>query len=112
MGMFMSNEFSFDTYQEAAHELRLGSAMNPDYARHGLTGEVGELASIYAKALRDGPKENHKEMVLKELGDILWFISAIAVDEGFYLSEVAATNIHKLRDRKERGVLRGSGDNR
>lgn len=111
--MFTSEDLlSFDDYQDAAHDLRLGSAMNPEYARHGLTGEVGELASIYAKALRDGPKENHNEMVLKELGDILWFVAAIAHDEGFALSTVAATNIHKLRDRKARGVLKGSGDNR
>lgn len=105
-------DYDFRTYQQEAMRLRLNSAWSVSYPRLGLPGEVGELLSIYAKHVRDGEKDNHKELVFKELGDILWFIAAIAEDEGFDLSDVAKGNITKLTDRRDRGVLQGSGDNR
>jgi NTP pyrophosphatase (non-canonical NTP hydrolase) len=47
-----------------------------------------------------------------ELGDVLWYVSVLAGELGFDLQEVAKMNLQKLRDRRERGVLQGSGDNR
>lgn len=105
-------EYDFNTYQKQAMEVRKGNAWQKQYPIVGLPGEVGELLSIYAKEGRDGPRDNHLEMVFKELGDCLWFIAAIAYDEGFSLADVAAGNIAKLQDRVARGVLGGSGDNR
>jgi NTP pyrophosphatase (non-canonical NTP hydrolase) len=105
-------EYDFNTYQQQAMDVRINSAWTKQYPILGLPGEVGELMSIYAKAVRDGEKDTHKEMVFKELGDVLWFVAAIAKDEGFALADVAKGNIQKLNDRKNRGVLQGSGDNR
>ena len=104
--------YTLNEYQIDADELRLESAKNPEYAKHGLQGEAGELASLFAKAIRDGRKPDHDQMVKKELGDVLWFVQAIAIDHGFTLEEIAMSNINKLRDRRDRGVLQGSGDNR
>ena len=53
-----------------------------------------------------------REEIKKELGDVLWYVSAVAFDFSISLGEVAKTNIAKLASRKERGVLQGSGDNR
>ena len=103
--------YHLDEYQVQASELRLPSA-TPDYAVLGLVGEVGELFGLMAKAVRDGRKFDHEQNVKKELGDILWFVSAIAEDNGFTLEEIARSNINKLQDRKSRNVLQGSGDNR
>lgn len=98
-------------YQIDAMSVRLESASSL-YAILGLAGEVGELHSLLAKSIRDEPKFDFDQNVKKELGDILWFVSAIAADHGFTLEEVARANIEKLFSRKERNVLQGSGDDR
>ena len=98
-------------YQSAAMEVRLESASEM-YCILGLAGEAGELCSLVAKAIRDGAKFDHQQSIKKELGDVLWMLSAIAADNGFTLEDVARANIDKLTSRKERGVLGGSGDNR
>jgi len=50
--------------------------------------------------------------VLDELGDILWFVSELARVLDTDLSAVADLNRKKLASRMERGVIKGSGDNR
>ena len=103
--------YTLNDYQAEAQSVRLPSA-NSDYALLGLCGEVGEIYSLFAKAVRDGRKFDHDQNVKKELGDVLWFVSAIAADHGLTLEDVARSNILKLVDRKDRGTLQGSGDNR
>ena len=83
------------------------------YALFGLVGEVGELFSLVAKDIRDDKYEDEvTAKAVKELGDILWFIAAIAQDMGATLEDVAQGNIDKLARRKASGTLQGSGDNR
>lgn len=101
--------YTLNVYQAEVESVRLPSA-TPDYALLGLCGEVGEIYSLVAKAVRDGRKFDHDQNVKKELGDVLWFIAAIATDHGFTLEDVARSNILKLIDRKDRGTLQGSGD--
>lgn len=103
--------YTLNDYQAEAQSVRLLSA-GPQYALLGLSGEVGELHSVVAKAIRDGRKYEYDQNIKKELGDVLWFIAAIAADHGFTLEEVAIANINKLKDRKDRGTLQGSGDDR
>ena len=81
----------------------------------GLLGESGEIAEKFKKILRDKDgkltEEDRKELT-KELGDVLWYIALL----GHYLDvpfdDIATKNISKLKDRHNRGVLGGSGDNR
>jgi len=101
----------FYKYQYEAMQLRLPSASST-YALLGLPGEVGEVCSLVAKAIRDGSKPDHVEMLQKEIGDCLWMLSAIAADANIRLSDCAERNLVKLRSRKERGTLQGSGDTR
>lgn len=103
--------YGFNDYQADAMSVRLESASN-GYALMGLAGEVGEIYSLAAKGIRDGFKHDYNQNMKKELGDVLWFIAAIAADNGFTLEEVARSNINKLFDRRDRNVLQGSGDNR
>jgi len=79
----------------------------------GLAGEVGELANKYKKVLRGDPSlgEVYKQME-GELGDILWYVAAIATSFGWDLSQVAEANIAKLKDRKDRNMIKGAGDGR
>ena len=101
---------NFNEYQEKAMSFRLPSA-SMSYALLGIGGEVGELYSYIAKAERDDT-EVDPYVLQKELGDILWFISAISADLGLSLEDVALANIDKLADRKARDVIKGSGDDR
>lgn len=102
---------SLNDYQAAAMGVRIESA-DEQYAVLGLVGEVGELFSLLAKARRDGRKDDHDLMLKKELGDILWFVAAIAADNGYSLEDVANSNVVKLYTRKENNTLQGSGDYR
>ena len=98
-------------YQNQAMTFRLPSA-GVMYAYLGLSGEVGELHSLLAKGLRDREGTVDMTLVKKELGDILWFVAAIATDYGFGLDEIAQVNLDKLSSRKTRNKIQGSGDER
>lgn len=102
--------FDMDDYQEQAMSFRLPTA-NTDYTLLNLSAEVGELQSLIAKSIRDGHSPD-EDAVLKELGDVLWHVAAIAHDYGWPLADVAWGNIHKLVGRQARNTLQGSGNNR
>ena len=50
--------------------------------------------------------------IRKELGDVLWYMAQICSDLDMRLESVAWANVEKLRLRKEKGTLSGSGDSR
>lgn len=102
---------TFDEYQQKAWECAMPTAKTTQYLLPGLAGEVGELCSLFAKCQRDGNTLDHIA-VSKELGDVLWFVSALAFYHGISLADLAEANIEKLESRKKRGVIGGSGDNR
>jgi len=81
----------------------------------GLVGESGEVAEKVKKLIRDqnGELSNETKIeLLKELGDILWYVNAVAHLLGSNIGEVAENNLQKVLSRKVRGVTKGSGDNR
>lgn len=101
----------FRQYQNKA----VSFAIYPDthkvlYPTLGLCGEAGEVAEKVKKQVRDGVFNRHE--VAKELGDVLWYLANLCNDIGYNLDEVADMNIDKLRSRKERDMISGSGDNR
>jgi NTP pyrophosphatase (non-canonical NTP hydrolase) len=105
---------NINTYQKEAGE----TAIYKDkllYPTLGLCGEAGEMANKVKKILRDNNGELTEEVktnLVAELGDVLWYVAAIATDLGVELESVANDNITKLKSRKERNVIGGSGDNR
>jgi len=85
------------------------------YCALKLAGEAGEVAEKVGKVIRDENSVvngDKAQELMKELGDVLWYVSNAAYELGYGLELVAQTNLAKLADRKERGVLGGSGDNR
>ena len=85
------------------------------YPTLGLAGESGEVAEKVKKMIRDDGGEltqERKTLLIKELGDVLWYLAMIAHDIGVSLDDVATTNISKLKMRMEKGLLKGDGDTR
>ncbi len=77
----------------------------------GLVGEAGEVAEKIKKLIRDSSRFQNEE-IMKELGDVVFYATALANIYGKGLQEVLELNIAKLDDRQRRGKLKGSGDNR
>jgi len=77
----------------------------------GLVGEAGEVAEKVKKIFRDGNSAD-KDQIKKELGDVLFYVTALGGYFGITLDDILTHNVNKLEDRKNRGVLRGEGDNR
>lgn len=91
-----------------------GSVMALAYVGLGL-GEAGEVQGKIKKVLRDDNgvvSDEKKKEIGKELGDILWYAANLAEEMGTTLGDVMEGNLSKLLDRKARGVIAGSGDNR
>ena len=96
---------NLDTFQRLAHDhskAELGStALDLSILGLGISGEAGEVSDEIKKALRDdgGYITNEpRESIVNELGDCLWYVSAIADFLGCSLSEVANIQIEKLKE--------------
>jgi len=112
---------TFNQYQALAQKTavfpgqgQVGGAM---YLALGLCGESGEVAEKIKKYFRDGiPKDVDQddwiEDLVKECGDVLWYLANLLMTFGVSFSDAGVTNLEKLASRKVRGKLGGSGDNR
>lgn len=101
----------FDAYQDftdstAVYPARLGL----EYTALGLASEAGEFAGKVKKAIRDNTYD--ADAMAAELGDVLWYLARAAAEIDYHLSTIAEMNVEKLKSRKERNVLSGSGDER
>lgn len=117
----VSNDLSFDDYQRKASTTAIypeageGTINALSYLGHGLTSEAGEVSGKIKKIMRDSGgevSEEARQALLKEVGDNLWYLAQIANELGVSLGSLAQANLDKLLDRKDRGVLGGSGDER
>ena len=68
-----------------------------NHALFGMSGEIGEIHSIYQK-IYQGHKYD-EEHLKKEVGDLLWFIAEYCTVQGWCLSDIMQMNIEKLRVR-------------
>ena len=116
---------TFEEYQQAACK----TAMNPtlDHLTFGLLEEAGEIAGVL-KRFHRGDEDyietynaDNPELITvpsflaydkleSEIGDCLWYLAALCEFLDLDIEDVAKANIEKLKDRQERGVIRGSGD--
>ena len=68
----------------------------------GISGEAGEVAEIAKKHLGHGRPLDIDALRL-ELGDVLWYVAALAAECGMTLDGVARANVEKLRKRYPNG---------
>lgn len=102
-------------YQDCALE----TAIYPErcrviYPALGLAGEAGEAVDKVKKFMRGDYEldDEHRRAIALEIGDVLWYCATLAHDLGYTLEDVGRMNCEKLRSRKRRGVIGGSGDDR
>lgn len=84
----------------------------------GMSGESGEALDIVKKIMFQGHELNEatREHLIRELGDVLWYVATTAEALGVPLETVMQTNIDKLRARypkrfdAERSQHREEGD--
>jgi NTP pyrophosphatase (non-canonical NTP hydrolase) len=116
-----ASAYTFDNYQEDTGTTAIypeaGTSESDaiQYCIFGLIGEAGEIANKYKKILRDHDGDINLERltsIANEIGDVLWYCSQLSSELGVQLSTIAAENIRKLNDRKQRDKLHGSGDDR
>ena len=108
---------TFEEYQKESRKTAIypNIGHNYIYPTLGLPNEAGEVVGKIKKILRDKDGKMNKddvEEIEKELGDVLWYISQLATELKITMENIAKKNIEKLASRMERGVLKGSGDNR
>jgi NTP pyrophosphatase (non-canonical NTP hydrolase) len=111
---------TFDEYAQGARATAgYPAAAHLLYPVLKLAGEAGEVAEKLGKLMRDEGwtpgrplDEAQREALARELGDVLWYVAAVAHDLDVPLDDVARANLAKLADRKARGVIGGSGDTR
>jgi len=131
-----------DLYQHIAGKSAIypgqGTPLGLAYCGLKVNGEAGELAEHIGKAMRDDNLINvvtlkpepggfmnsknivkfneltpeRRALIIKEIGDNLWYLARICAEVGITFSDAAYSNLEKLCDRTERDALRGSGDER
>jgi len=111
------SNISASLYQEKACDTAIfpkHQAM--EYLTLGLTGEAGEIANKVKKFIRDGATPDEyaakKIEIAYEIGDVLWYCAVLASELEMNLGHIMENNLQKLANRKNRGTLSGSGDNR
>jgi NTP pyrophosphatase (non-canonical NTP hydrolase) len=77
----------------------------------GMARAAGRIAGKAKKVIRDGTPMD-PTFVHENLGEILRLVRHQASSYSLPIEVVLSTNIAKLADRKNRGVIQGSGDNR
>lgn len=68
----------------------------------GLAGECGEVLELLKRQLTYGV-DISSEDVKKELGDVLWYLTAISLEYNTSLDEVMKLNVQKLSKRYPNG---------
>lgn len=114
---------TFDEYEGLA----LATAIYPQkgnniiYPALKLAGEAGEFADKVGKYWRNSGSlflspgdlsSPQRVELIRELGDVQWYLAACASELSTSLKVIADINIDKLQDRFKRGVIKSEGDNR
>lgn len=103
---------NFEDYQKVIETFAVYPRDNEliavSYLALGLNGEAGEVADEVKKAIRnDGQiSTERRAKILDEIGDVLWYITRLAIEFDTPLSEIAQANIEKLEKRRQLNGLK------
>ena len=80
-----------------------------------VNAKAGNVQGKIKKVIRDDNNElteKARDAILDEAGDLLWYLARLFAELDTDYESVAEKNKQKLLDRRGRGALNGSGDNR
>lgn len=115
--MILMNTVTFQEFQNlSAQYIPTVECIPPlAYATMSLTGEAGEVAEKVKRIYRGDDKAqaaSYDDEIVKELGDVLWCVAAACTALNIPMEYAARKSLQKMEDRRKRGMLKGSGDNR
>ena len=112
-GKFVDSVTSATAKDDAAfatHMTELSAKLKGNYGRldhaiTGLTGEAGEVADVWKKIKYMGLEYNAeaRDKLIKELGDVCWYLMSAATALNVPLDEIINMNIEKLKARHPHG---------
>ena len=65
-----------------------------EYLMIGLMNEAGEVGGAYKKEIRD--RVDNKDLIIDEMGDVLWYLTRLCDVYGVKVSELMVNNMDKL----------------
>jgi len=91
-----------NAYQAAGQETNLLAGRDQGErlvaAMLGLASEAGSLLDVQKKIITEQiDQETGDEVFRRELGDLLWYVAAVATAKGFDLEELARSNLERTR---------------
>src|SRR5438132_14179231 len=91
-----------NAYQQAGQETNLLRDREQDdrlvAAMLGLASEAGSLLDVHKKIMTDQiDLQTGDEVFQRELGDLLWYVAAVATAKGYALEDIALSNLERTR---------------
>lgn len=106
------NDYQILAHKTSANKKQMDCVVN---GVMGMNGEAGECIDTVKKHLFQG-HELDEDKLVKEMGDVLWYIAETCTGLGIGMEEIAQKNIAKLMARypkgfdAERSIHRKEGD--
>lgn len=98
------DELYTERFSQLSQKLK-GQYSRLDNGIAGLVGEAGEVADVWKKIKYHGLEldEATKQLFVKELGDVCWYLCSVCRALDISLDEVINQNIEKLKKRHPNG---------
>jgi len=91
---------AFQRKARKTSQLPLGGPQGSIAPMLGLASEAGSILDVYKRYLSDKlDRTSNREFLKEELGDLLWYVAAVATAENLNLGEIARVNLQRTRDR-------------
>ena len=81
-----------------------------EYLMIGLMNEAGEVGGAYKKEIRD--RVDNTELIIDELGDVLWYLQRLCDVYDIKISELMVNNMDKLFNRMSKEQMEQFRDGR
>ena len=106
----ITSEYSKNDAKHMEKFNELSAKLNGQYARldtavAGIAGESGEIADLWKKIKfhnKEWNEDNKKEMI-KELGDMFWYLAQASMALDISMEEIILGNVEKLKSRHPNG---------